>query len=481
MKTTSSFFKGIFVSVASVLLVIPGSGITAEVAAPWEPLFNGTNLDGWMVQLRGQNKNEDPARLVQIEEGALHFYKDAAADSQQPFGYIATEQEYSSYRLRLEFKWGGKKFAPRTKSVRDSGLLYHVTPTDKVWPDCVEYQIQENDVGDIYAVSTQVTSPADPQTTNMVVTISTNKTSGAIRTNSSAQLRFMEITQGGVPFVQGRVGTSLRVIRNPLNEREGWNTVEIEVRGDSATHRINGVINNRCFDIKQSVNGNWVPLHRGRIALQLEGAEVLYRKIEIQELQEAPAIAPTERLVLFDGKSLSGWTFISKDTNQNPARIWSVTDGVIRCAGRPNGYARTLQSYRDYQLHLEWRWPDGPGNSGVFLNLDGADKVWPRCLEAQLASGKAGEVRMNGDATADGLTPENSKSIPPREKSSEKSVGDWNSYDITCRSNTMTVRVNGVLQNQVTGASVSSGAIGLQAEGKPVEFRNIWVEPVATP
>jgi len=42
----------------------------------------------------------------------------------------------------------------------------------------------------------------------------------------------------------------------------------------------------------------------------------------------------------------------------------------------------------------------------------------------------------------------------------------------------VTVRVNGVLQNDVTGASVASCAIGLQAEGKPVEFRNLYIEPL---
>lgn len=47
-----------------------------------------------------------------------------------------------------------------------------------------------------------------------------------------------------------------------------------------------------------------------------------------------------------------------------------------------------------------------------------------------------------------------------------------------CRGNTITVRVNGVLQNEVTGTSVSSGAIGLQAEGKRVEFRNLTIEPL---
>ena len=183
---------------------------------------------------------------------------------------------------------------------------------------------------------------------------------------------------------------------------------------------------------------------------------------------------------MFDGKSLSGWTFVSKDTNAPAASIWSVTNGVIACQGKPNGYARTIETYRDYQLHVEWRWPDGPGNSGVFLHVNPPDQVWPLCFEAQLQAGNAGDIRCNGGSTASGLTAANPKSFPRRQPSSEKPAGEWNTYDIICRSNTISVRVNGVLQNEVGGTSVSSGAIALQAEGKPVEFRNIFLEPPAS-
>jgi hypothetical protein len=192
----------------------------------------------------------------------------------------------------------------------------------------------------------------------------------------------------------------------------------------------------------------------------------------------ATSITPAGKLELFDGKSFSGWTFVSKGTNAPAESIWSVTNGVIACLGKPNGYARTLQSYHDYKLHAEWRFPAGPGNSGVFLHINPPDKVWPMCFEAQLLSGSAGEIRLNGGSHADNLATPDAKSFPRRQPSSEKPVGEWNSCDILCRSNTVTVRVNGVLQNEITGASVSSGAIGLQAEGKPIEFRNLFIEPL---
>lgn len=194
--------------------------------------------------------------------------------------------------------------------------------------------------------------------------------------------------------------------------------------------------------------------------------------------QAGESIAPTEKIELFDGKSFSGWTFVSKGTNMPAESIWSVTNGVIRCLGKPSGYARTLKSYRDYRLHAEWRFPEGAGNSGVFLHLNPPDKVWPLCFEAQLQSGSAGEVRLNGGSQIEGLAPD-AKAVPHASPASEKPLGEWNSYDIVCHSNTISVRVNDVVQNKIAGTSVTSGAIGLQAEGKVVEFRNIYLEPVS--
>ena len=192
---------------------------------------------------------------------------------------------------------------------------------------------------------------------------------------------------------------------------------------------------------------------------------------------ESP-VTPASEIALFDGKDFAGWTFVSQVTNAPAASIWSVTNGLVVCQGRPNGYARTLQKYRDYTLHAEWCYPAGAGNSGIFLHLNPPDKVWPFCFEAQLLSGSAGEVRMNGGSKANGLTAEHPISVPRQQASSEKPPGEWNACDIVCRANTITIRVNGVLQNEITGTSSVSGAIGLQAEGKLVEFRNLVLKPL---
>lgn len=207
------------------------------------------------------------------------------------------------------------------------------------------------------------------------------------------------------------------------------------------------------------------------LMISLAGAMLWVSAVQAQE-----AVTPTERISLFDGKTLAGWTFVSAGTNAPAESIWRATNGVIFCEGKPFGYARTLTKYRDYQLHVEWRWPEKPGNSGVFLHMTPPDKVWALCFEAQLLAGHAGDVLLGGGSHLTGVTDPKVKSMPRQQPSSEKPAGEWNSYDITCRGNSITVVVNGVLQNSVRGTSVDSGAIGLQAEGTPVEFRNITVE-----
>jgi hypothetical protein len=59
--------------------------------------------------------------------------------------------------------------------------------------------------------------------------------------------------------------------------------------------------------------------------------------------------------------------------------------------------------------------------------------------------------------------------------SSEKPVGEWNTMEVTCNSNTIEVYVNGTLQNKATGTSETKGHICLQSEGKDIEFRNVFI------
>jgi hypothetical protein len=190
-----------------------------------------------------------------------------------------------------------------------------------------------------------------------------------------------------------------------------------------------------------------------------------------------------QKQVLFNGRNLDGWKPCLADASADPAAVWSVKDGVLRCEGKPNGYLRTTEEFSDYRLHLEWRWPETPTNSGVLLHVTGEDKVWPLCIEAQLMNQNAGDMvtmSQGSRITIEGKTYQTPPDkmavvVAKQHESSEKPAGQWNSYDILCQGDTIRLHVNGVLQNTGTQSSVTRGAIGLQSEGSPIEFRNIYL------
>ncbi len=209
----------------------------------------------------------------------------------------------------------------------------------------------------------------------------------------------------------------------------------------------------------------------------------------ISAAQENEVIVPKEKTMLWNGKDLTGFKPYASDTQQDLTKTWFVKDGVIRCEGNPPGYLRTEKNYANYLLHVEWRWPEKGGNSGVLVHMSGPDKVWPKSLECQLHSGNAGDFWLIGEGPgytenietaehAKGGDRVNGRRVIKLKDSSEKPLGEWNSYEIICKDDWVVVMVNGVLQNVATKSSINSGKICLQSEGAPIEFRNIYLEPL---
>lgn len=189
-----------------------------------------------------------------------------------------------------------------------------------------------------------------------------------------------------------------------------------------------------------------------------------------------------QKTQLFNGEDFSGWKLHVDDEGIDVNDIWSVKDGVVHCKGKPNGYMRTIDTYSNYELHVEWRWTAQPTNSGVLLHSSGEDKVWPRCIEAQLKSGLAGDFVLIGHTgvTVDGKEYQDDDKMyvvaPKKLESSENAAGEWNAYDIICEGDSIRLYVNGMLQNDAVKATDTEGWICLQSEGSPIEFRNIYLE-----
>jgi hypothetical protein len=247
-----------------LLCAVPAALPAGDKAPPgFTPLFNGRDLTGWYT-LVGDKKDEDPQKIVQVHDGMIHMYKDTTAGAPAPFGYVATVRQFETYDLRFEYRWGENKFGDRVRAPRDAGLIYHVVGADTIWPRGIECQVQERDTGDIFTVLTRVSSTVAPGTQT-----------------------YQPPEAGGVPITVGGGQAIARIQRSKMLEVDGWNRVEVRVRRGGATHVVNGQVNNRWMDLLQPDPANpdrYVPLTRGRILLQAEGAEISYRNIEIREL-----------------------------------------------------------------------------------------------------------------------------------------------------------------------------------------------------
>src|SRR5688572_7912197 len=186
-----------FAGVACTWMLLVSTALATD-ATGWKPLFNGKNLNGWSAHFASKTAANAPSTssLFAVENGEIHVYPTQPAGSEQPNAYLETNAEYENYKLSLEYKWGEKKFAPRLNLVRDAGLLYHVhrqRPND--WPASIESQIQEGDVGDLWAVSARASSSIDPKTQ-----------------------RFALLDKGGVPVTVGNDGKFERVRHGRVNE-----------------------------------------------------------------------------------------------------------------------------------------------------------------------------------------------------------------------------------------------------------------------
>jgi hypothetical protein len=204
---------------------------------------------------------------------------------------------------------------------------------------------------------------------------------------------------------------------------------------------------------------------------------------------------PADAIILFDGRNLDQWVSTKDHT---PAQ-WKVGGGILTVV-KAVGNIETKQLFRDYQLHLEWRIPEGitgegqlRGNSGLFLASTGPGDAG---YEIQILDSWQNKTYVNGQAASI------YKQAPPLVNAMRK-PGQWQTYDVvwtapnfeadgTLKSPAfVTVFHNGVLvQNhvQLLGETVYIGrpayrpyqraAIKLQAHGDPsapISFRNIWV------
>lgn len=193
--------------------------------------------------------------------------------------------------------------------------------------------------------------------------------------------------------------------------------------------------------------------------------------------ESLPVAPPPGSTVLWNGRNLTGWRIFIRDKSVDPKTIWTADAGVLRIIGKPFGCIRSEQVYTKYRLHVEWRWTSEPGNSGVFVHINGPDILWPQSIECQLKAGNAGDLIGQAGFDFAGPVLKERKWATKIAPASEKPAGEWNACDVYCHGDSVEAVINGVHQNRVEKISANSGNVGLQLEGAPIEFRNVWLLP----
>jgi hypothetical protein len=167
---------------------------------------------------------------------------------------------------------------------------------------------------------------------------------------------------------------------------------------------------------------------------------------------------------LFNGKDLTGWETMENKNNQ-----WVVADGILK-SPRSGANIRTKNTYNDFKLHVEFRYPKD-SNSGVYLRGR---------YEVQVSDSKGMPPLKDYLGAIYGF-------IAPLEMVA-KEPGEWQSFDITLVGRLVTLVGNGkqIIYKQeipgITGGAMDSneaepGPIIIQGDHGPVEYRNIILTP----
>lgn len=204
------------------------------------PLFNGKNLDGWHADVPAADDKEDKNPSFIVRDGLL-------VSLGTPGGHLITDKEHADYKLTVEYRFAGKP--------GNCGVLVHASTPRALYymfPQSIEVQMAHKSAGDFWCIQENIEVPD------------------------------MEKRR---PHKEGqKFGGAKEDARQILNLTDGsekpvgeWNTMTIEARGDEIIVHVNGDLVN---------HGSKATVTKGKIALQAEGSEVEFRKVELIPLAE---------------------------------------------------------------------------------------------------------------------------------------------------------------------------------------------------
>ena len=266
-----------------MLFALIGSNLSAQknkVTA----LFNGKNLRGWDTYI-GPPLNDSGKLLSDIPVGLnndpRNVFTVVEKDNEkvirisgEEWGGISTKKEFADFHLRMMFKWGLLKSGQKKNKKMDSGLLYFAVGKHgadyNAWMRSQEFQIEEGNTGDYWGVAGGMQDiPVVKRPDGEYV----YDPAGTMFTFSA----------------DGQVGRHCLKKGDAENTSGKWNTLDLYCFGDTSVHVVNGKTMMILYHSKQLENGRVLPLVKGKIQIQSEGAEVFYKNITVEKLNKIPA------------------------------------------------------------------------------------------------------------------------------------------------------------------------------------------------
>ena len=445
MTNPSTFMKNnsVMALICAASLISSNPAQSAENTAPkgFTTLFNGTDLSGWWGA-----ETEDPRKYLALSADEFKAKHDASlADIQQHWRvekgtlvndgkglFLTSDRNFSDFEFLVDYK---------TVPLADSGIYLRGCPQVQIWDSTEKAKFK----------------------------LGANKGSGALWNNSA-----------GAPGKDPQVKAD-----KPFGE---WNHLRIVMAGPrvwvwlNEQQTVNGALMENHYDRNQPIPP------RGPIQLQTHGGEISWRNVFIREIggDEANkllrATDPEGFKSVFNGKDLTGWA--------GATDAYRVTDSAIECLRGKGGTLYTEKEFADFIVRFEFKLPPG-ANNGLAIRYPGnGDPAYNAMTECQVLDEQYEKVtnykldprQVHGSAYG----------MVAALTGYQHPTGQWNYQEVTVKSSTIKVDLNGTVILDADLAKVTefmenkshpgkdrkSGYFGFAGHNDPVMFRNISIKPL---
>lgn len=257
----------------SILIITFGAILfLSSCEKPWQPLFNGENLEGWDTWVGIPENDSIPLGL---NNDPLNLFSVVDLDGEKVIrisgevnASLATKEEFENYHLTIDFKWGDELFTRW-----NSRLLYHsygeFAEGLGVWMSSHELQLLTGSIGDSYRMGKSYCE----------IPMVKNDDGKYVYSKDGER-------KPSIPDTDTKIVAKNGDHEKPAGE---WNTIELYCFGSTSVHVVNGKANMVNYNSAKFLGeGKTEPLTKGKIQFQSEGGELFIKNIKIKPIKEIP-------------------------------------------------------------------------------------------------------------------------------------------------------------------------------------------------